>query len=362
MRKTSVALLLLAGLPGFCADWSPRRAAEYLDSRQKAWAAWPPAADSGGACFSCHTQMTYLLVRPSLRRALGENQSTQYEQVVLNGLRTRVDKRVGKDLREGFAKEPMSSESVGVEAVFAALFLARQDQAGGAMSPETQKAFERMWALQISSGDAKGAWPWFQLDLDPWETPFSPFYGASLAAFAVGETPAAYRDRPEIRHRIAAITDYLHREEKSQPLHNRMMLLWASTSLPAVMAVPSRRQLIEEILSKQQADGGWTIESLGPWKHRPQAPEFAGSNSYATGFAAFVLVEAGVPRSNAGLTRALGWLKMHQNPAQGYWDASSMNKKFPPGSMQEQFMRDAATGFAALALLEAGDDRTAKKF
>lgn len=31
-----------------------------------------------------------------------------------------------------------------------------------------------------------------------------------------------------------------------------------------------------------------------------------------------------------------------------------MNKHYPPDSMQEQFMQDAATGFAAMALLEAG--------
>jgi hypothetical protein len=30
-----------------------------------------------------------------------------------------------------------------------------------------------------------------------------------------------------------------------------------------------------------------------------------------------------------------------------------MNKEYPPGSMMVKFMQDAATGFAALALLEA---------
>jgi len=362
MRRVRSALLLLAGLPGFGAGWNPKLAAEYLDSRQKSWSSWPPAADSGGACFSCHTQMTYLLARPILRRAAGDNQATQYEKAVLDGLRARVEKRAGKDLRAGFAKEPLASQAMGVEAIFAALFLARQDGAGGVMSPETTKAFDRLWALQIAGGAAKGAWPWFELDLDPWETQNSPFYGAALAALAVGEAPAAYRDRPDIRERIAALTDYLHREQESQPLHNRMMLLWASTTLPGLLQGSAQKQLIDEILARQQANGGWTIESLGPWKQRPQAPEAAGSNGYATGFAAFVLVEAGVPRSNAALARALRWLRSHQNPAQGYWEASSMNKKFPAGSMQEQFMRDAATGFAAMALLESGEERTAKKF
>jgi hypothetical protein len=37
----------------------------------------------------------------------------------------------------------------------------------------------------------------------------------------------------------------------------------------------------------------------------------------------------------------------------GFWEAQSMNTRYEPGSMQSQFMRDAATGYAALALIEA---------
>jgi hypothetical protein len=46
---------------------------------------------------------------------------------------------------------------------------------------------------------------------------------------------------------------------------------------------------------------------------QPKAPSSAGSNAYATGFAAFVLQEAGVPRSNPGIAAALAWLRKHQN-------------------------------------------------
>jgi hypothetical protein len=31
-----------------------------------------------------------------------------------------------------------------------------------------------------------------------------------------------------------------------------------------------------------------------------------------------------------------------------------MNKRYPAGSMEEKFLQDAATAFAALALVEAG--------
>jgi hypothetical protein len=72
VRGTAFLLMvLLGGLNGFCQGWSPRLAADYLDARQQAWNAWSTAKAPGGACFSCHTGMTYLIARPSLRRALG---------------------------------------------------------------------------------------------------------------------------------------------------------------------------------------------------------------------------------------------------------------------------------------------------
>ena len=189
--------------------------------------------------------------------------------------------------------------------------------------------------------------------MDPWETPDSAFYGAALAALAAGATPAEYRDQPEIQKRIAALTDYLQREQQGQPLHNRLMLLWASSKLPEALRESLRKPLIDEILRKQEADGGWTLESLGSWAEHPKAPLSTGSNSYATGFVAFVLRQAGLVRSHPDLMRALDWLRSHQNRQSGYWTANSMNKPYEPDSMQVRFVQDAATSFAAMALLEA---------
>ena len=42
-----------------------------------------------------------------------------------------------------------------------------------------------------------------------------------------------------------------------------------------------------------------------------------------------------------------------QDPESGSWAADSMNKKYEPDSIPARFMRDAATAFAALALLDA---------
>ncbi len=52
----------------------------------------------------------------------------------------------------------------------------------------------------------------------------------------------------------------------------------------------------------------------------------------------------------SSINRALDWLRVHQDPQTGAWPAVSMNKKYPAGSMQEKFLQDAATGFAAAAL------------
>ena len=84
----------------------------------------------------------------------------------------------------------------------------------------------------------------------------------------------------------------------------------------------------------------------------PNAPPATGSDAYATAFTTFVLAQAGVPSSHAGMSRALAWLRSHQNPATGAWPAVSMNKKRPAGSMEALFMQDAATAFASIALVE----------
>jgi hypothetical protein len=323
------ALLALSLL----ADWNPRLAADYLDGREKEWFAWKGAQSPGGVCVSCHTNVTYLIVRPALRRSLGEAEPTSYETGLRDALRNRIP--LEQVFPAAFSKEPRHSQSLGVEAIHAALLLG--DEA----------ALERMWSLQVKEGKEKGAWNWFHLDLDPWETPESTFYGAALAALAVKQAPAEHQARH--REQIAALTDYLKREQADQPLHNRLMLLW---TMPE--AVQDKKALLDEVWKKQGADGGWSVEALGPWK-RPLRS--SGSDAYATGFASYVLL-IDHNRRDKRLDNALNWLKSHQNQEHGYWASTSMNKEYPAESMMVKFMQDAATGFAALALLEA--ERVAK--
>ena len=320
------------------ADWSPQAAARYLDGRQQQWFEWKPALSADGPCVSCHTGMTYLLARPALRRVLKEDQPTVYERGLLDRLRAKVG-----------AKPPGALQDV--ESIFAAMFLAQQDDRA-TMGANTHKAFEQLWSLQQSEGSAKGAWKWYAANLDPWEHSGSSYFGASLALLALGSTPADYQQHAEVRDRAAALTTYLT-ADTARPLHDRLAFLWASSVRPSALPESTRTALVAEVFAKQQVDGGWTAASLGPWTPHPDAPPASGSDAYATSFTAFALQRGGVRASHPGLSRALAWLRDHQDPATGAWLATSMNKKRPPGSMEALFMQDAATAFAALALIEA---------
>ncbi len=352
MRTRYAILPLLMAIPALCQDWSPRLAAEYLDGRQKDWSAWRAAKAPGGTCMSCHTGATYLFARPALSAALHQSQPTSFETDLLSGIRYRVGKQDQSILSPGFTKDPLLSQAIGVEAVYAALFLVRDDAGKGSITRQTLQAFDRLWSLQIANGEGQGAWPWFSLNLDPFEMPESRFYGATLAALAVGTAPESYRNQPQVRTHVEALLGYLRDAEKSQPLHNRLMQLWASKKLPEALPDPQRNVVLKQIWEKQEADGGWTLEALGPWSAHPAAPPAVpGSNSYATALTAFTLRQAGIAATDPKMKKALDWLRSHQNPQLGYWDAQSLNKHYEAGSNQIRFMQDAATSFAVLALL-----------
>jgi squalene-hopene/tetraprenyl-beta-curcumene cyclase len=350
MLIRTVVVLAFTILPAWCGDWNPKLAEQYLDSRQKEWVAWPHAQESGVACVSCHTGLPYLLARPALRRALGETGPTLYEGVLVAGMRATVLKTDANDLFRGL-KGLIADQVYGAQLVLSAMVLAMDDAQRGRMSPEGEQALQRMWTTQIHSGKDKGAWLWSDFDLDPWETVDSAYYGAALSALATGIAPDGYQARPEIRENIAEMKAYLRDGLQTQPLHNRLFVLWASAKLHDLLTDAEKQAILDEVWKKQQPDGGWTLESLGQWKKRDKAPPISGSNSYATSVVAFTLEEAGVAHSDAGLSRGMAWLRSHQDSQSGRWFAESMNHPHESGSMPALFMTDAATGYATAALL-----------
>jgi hypothetical protein len=281
-RVSVVALLTVTA--GLSADWNPRLAAQFLDSREKDWFAWKTAASADGPCVSCHTGLTYLLARPLLRHRLAETEPTVWETGLLDRLKSHAGEK-----RPGILQ--------GVESTFTALFLAREDQKSstlsGQLSVDTRRAFDQMWTLQTQNGDPDGGIKWYSAKLDPWETPEAFRWGSALAAMAVGSAPASYRSQPDVRSHVKALTDYLQADFEKQPLHHRLGILWASSQLPEALPEATRKSVIEDVLGRQQKDGGWSIESLGPWQEHSLVSPASGSSAYATGYTAYILQTAG---------------------------------------------------------------------
>ena len=353
-------------------SWNPRGAAAYLDQRQGWWAAWPIAArDHQTFCVSCHTAVPYALSRPALRAALAEEAPSLNERTLLDNVTKRV--RLWKEVEPFYsdAKDGVNktAESRGTEAVLNALILASYDAQNGKLSDDARAAFDNMWALQLTTGDKKGSWSWLQFGLQPWEARDSQYYGAALAAVAVGTAPESYRLAPKIQQNLKLLREYLEREYATQPTINRVMLLWASAKLPEVVEPRHRRAIIDEVLRQQQKDGGWALSPLAwswrswsppsllracirPWIRHDGTLQDLKSDGYATSLITLVLQEAGIRRDNVQVKLGLAWLVRNQEGTQGLWRSYSLNRRRTPSSNIGRFMSDAATAYAVLALTE----------
>jgi squalene-hopene/tetraprenyl-beta-curcumene cyclase len=348
------------------ASWDQKAAAAYLDQRESWWTGWSGAArDHGTFCVSCHTSVAYALSRPSLRTALAEQGPSANERKLLENVTKRV--RLWKDVAPFYTDHGYkAAESRGTEAVLNALILATYDSQSGRLTADTQAAFGNMWALQQTIGDKKGAWSWLRFDLEPWEANDSQYYGATLAAIAVGAAPENYRSTPGIQTNLRLLREYLDREYLSQSTINHVALLWASAKLPGLLEPKRRDSIVDEVLSKQQSDGGWELSALAyPWKgwglstllrawiREDGTSQERKSDGYATGLIVLVLQQAGTDRDGASIKRGISWLMANQNTAEGSWPSYSLNKQRHLSSDTGRFMSDAATAYAVLALTES---------
>lgn len=333
--------------------WNANAAARYLDQRETNWTTWHGAArDHDTFCVSCHTALSYALIRPAIH-APGQQQTATGEEAQLI---QDVQKRVQLWSQVGPYYQGQNEESRGTESVLNALILATNDaRSGGNLSVDTQTAFENMWALQKTSGARAGTWSWLQFRQEPWEARDSDYYGACLAALAVGTAPDAYRETASIQPNLMLLRYYLNRNFETQTTINKVTFLWASLKWPQLISAGQRRSIIDEAYKKQRKDGGWSSATLiGDWKRTDGTPLVLESDGYATGLITYVLQEAGVPQTDAHLNRGLTWLSRSQSWWNGHWSAYSLNRRrHDPFSNVSQFMNDAATAYAALSLTEA---------
>ncbi len=331
-------------------SWNADTASKYLDERQNVWF-------KHAKCISCHTGLPYALARPALRKFARTKAPSPQEEKLFNQIQLRVANWNKLDTKEfGLyydASDELKKQSWGTEAVFNAVILAFGDFYRGKSSPSeaTKQAFVNLWQKQVQSGDDKGSWDWLDFNEAPWGNLDAPYFGAALAAIAVGTAPGYYSrgTNSDIDTKVTLLQNYMKSRFAKQNLHNRTWGLWADTSISGILARAEHKKLIDQLLEKQQDDGGWSLPSLGTWTRNDHTPQETISDGYATALVLHVLQTAGVPKDNVKMAKGLVWLRRSQ-AASGEWRSVSVVKNRDPSSHTGKFMTDAATAFAVLAL------------
>ncbi len=284
------------------------RALSYLEQGATAWT-------RGQKCVTCHTNGTYMALRPSLSGPLG---------------------KPGQEVRDFFVKLFRQDASrLGGEGklgdsqlIYIARGLAEWDaHVSGELSAETSLALKRLFERQLPTGEWKASQCWPPLES-------SAFQEATVAALAVAVAPGWLSSLTDERLQagVKRLKDYLR---KVEPPHDygRVVLLWASAKLEGVLEEGEKAKIIETIWRKQRADGGWSIRTFArpeQWGNGNRAEklraekEFANppSDGHQTGLALIALREAGVSAQNPGIRKGVQWLLSNQRQSGRWWTRS----------------------------------------
>ena len=175
------------------------------------------------------------------------------------------------------------------------------------LHPLTRTALDRMWESQREDG----GWSWLDWRLAPVRNG-RPLWRHARCPGPSALPPTNYAETESARHGMAGIRRYFE-STPPETLHQQAMLLWAATYTPDLITDAEKQDCIDELLSRQQPDGGWGLATLGNWQRADGSPQDTDiSDGYGTGFTIFILRRAGIPADDERLLRGINWLKSNQ--------------------------------------------------
>jgi squalene-hopene/tetraprenyl-beta-curcumene cyclase len=312
-------------------ELSIAKAAAYLDDGAAAW-------NGSRKCVTCHTNGTWLTVRPLLNDYLGPADS-RHRDFAIEQLRKK----------QSTSRDELAKSTNPAQVIYIAAGLAEWDaHSSKALSPETAQALDLMFELQQESGTwgSLDCWPPYESDA---------FHLATVALTAVSAAPGWQHSLTDSakKSKIDKLKSYLR---STAPPHDysRMLLLQAATRTPDLLDETRRKEIVDLLVSRQQPDGGWSVRDFAQpeqWGGGNRAdklrsePEFTEppSDGHMTGLALIVLRSAGVAKEDTRIQKGIAWLKSNQRESGRWWTRSLNTDTY-------HFITYSGTAFPLLAL------------
>ena len=307
------------------------RGLAHLDEGAVAWS-------GARKCVSCHTNGSYLFIRPALTARAGEPAAAVREFFV-------------SELGEWAATphEELDEGTRPAQIIYIAAGLAEWDaNVSHTLSPETRQALALMFELQRDGGTwgSIDCWPPFESDS---------YHLATVAAMASATAPewlATLKDEA-VLFKVERLRRFLRTQAPPHD-YGRILLLWTATRWPGLLPDAQRQELVDLVWKHQRADGGWSIRTFAApeaWGRGNRAarlraePDLANvpSDGHQTGLALIVLRAAGIPADDARIQRGVSWLLSNQRQSGRWWTRSLNTDRW-------NFITYSSTAYGLLAL------------
>lgn len=312
--------------------WSLAAGLTYLDQGAEAWT-------KGKGCISCHTNGSYMMIRPSLTSQVGRPPESM-RRLFLEELGS-FEKQSTASLRKGIQPTQLAYLAAG---------LASWDRhINGHQTEETDRALRLMLQAQSEDGSFGNddCWP-------PLES--SSYHSATVAAIAVAATPGWLEksaSTADVKPAIQRLESFL---KNTPPPHayGRVLLWWANHYWPGLATAEFNEHTVALVTQLQQKDGGWTLRSFADpedWGDGSRAAKLRAestfdnptSDGHMTGLVCMVLRLHGTPSSDPVLHRGLNWLKTNQRVSGRWWTRSLNTDRY-------HFITYSSTCYALAAL------------